>query len=165
MLTDRVQISFFLRVHLPVVVCPGSTPERQEAVWWTYSVTLDLPEYTVEDADGAVEVLELGLRSDLLGLMQCDNVTVGRKLASDYGIVGMDYLPDDIHEEGKKNSEVHNYLPVQLEPLLPLSNSSQHFPNFVAVRMSNQFILALFRLYWFDVHLPTRGCRRRCCRP
>lgn len=79
------------------------TPDLQEVVWWTYSVTLQDPKYTSEDADGAVEALEVLLRSDLLGLLQCDNPTMNgeRNLASDFGIVGVDYLPDDLREEGR----------------------------------------------------------------
>jgi hypothetical protein len=144
-------------------MCPGFTPARQAVVWWTYSVTLDLPEYTAEDADGAVQVVEQVLRSDLLGLLQCDNPT-GRMLASDFGIVGIDFLPDDLREEGKNDESNYSH------PSSPISTlNSSHplrpFAPLIATRMLHRFDCALLRLYRLDVHLFGRGCRPRYRRP
>ncbi len=55
--------------------------------------------YSAEDADIAVQALEPILGSGLLDLLECDNST-GRRLASSFGIVGMDHLPDDLREKG-----------------------------------------------------------------
>jgi hypothetical protein len=82
-------------------MCPGFTPDRLEVVTWKYSVTLESDNYTLEDADAAVKLLEPMLGSSLLGLLECGNVT-GRKLTADFGIVGMDYLPNDLAEGGKR---------------------------------------------------------------
>lgn len=83
-----------------VVFCPGTTVNRQQSVWWTYSLTMNSTSSGVEDADASVEALEPLLRFNLLDLLECNNPT-RRRLASDYGILGMDYLPDDLREEGK----------------------------------------------------------------
>ena len=82
-------------------MCPGFTPDRLEVVTWKYSVTMDREKYTVKDADKAVESLEPMLASSLLGLLECGNVTA-RRLTADYGMVGMDYLPNDLPEGGKR---------------------------------------------------------------
>lgn len=69
--------------------------------WFDYAVTLESTEYDLIDAQGAVEVLEPQLRSQMLGLLECD-APFSRKLASSFGIVGMDYVPsDEKKEEGE----------------------------------------------------------------
>ena len=81
-------------------MCPGFTPDRLEVVTWKYSVTMDSNNYTLSNADEAVQSLEPMLALNLLGLLECGNVT-GRRLSADFGIVGMDFLPDDLPEGGK----------------------------------------------------------------
>ena len=56
--------------------------------------------YTLSDADGAVLSLEPLLALNLLDILECGNLT-GRRLSADFGIVGMDFLPDDLPEGGK----------------------------------------------------------------
>lgn len=82
------------------MLCPGFTPDRLEVVTWKYSVTMQSNDDTLQDADAAVQIFEPTLGSDLLGLLECADVS-GRRLTADFGIVGMDYLPDDNLEGGK----------------------------------------------------------------
>lgn len=63
-------------------------------------MTMNSTSLTAEDADVAVKTFEPLLRYNLEDILQCDNPT-RRKLASDFGIVGMDYIPDDEPLGGK----------------------------------------------------------------
>ena len=74
-----------------------------------YAITLDSPEYTDVDAEGAVQIVEPQLRASILDILECD-APANRKLASDYGIVGVDYFPPDAEEEeGKQSNSNHFY--------------------------------------------------------
>lgn len=83
-----------------VVMCPGSTVGKTEVVWWTYAVTLDEKWYGLDDADKSVGALEPLLQSYVMSLMDC-NRPDGRRLVTEFGIAGVDVLPDDLYEEGK----------------------------------------------------------------
>lgn len=85
-----------------IVICPGVSVASEEVVWWTYSVTLDDVLYTSEDADASISILEPELQSSIVNLLDCNRPSSGRHLQTEFGIVGMDVIPNDVaQEEGK----------------------------------------------------------------
>lgn len=116
--------------------------------------------YGAEDANGAVETMEPQLLSNLLSLLECGRVD-GPRLAADYGIVGMDYLPVDTRlEEGKSIFAVDSLWMIRYDTdSLLYELLFLHF----SVPCHCDILPTLLCIQWLYVPAPGGRCKRRDC--